>query len=350
MKNCHVWKWIYFVNIVLICIGFLAYLSPYTAPERSIAITILGLVFPIMFLLILGFGLLWLFVRPRRAIGSFVFILVSLVVFPQVFTFNVATLDLCDRPLTVVTYNMQFTSSVLSLNSVARTRGNVDMSHLVKEYMDVDVLCVQEMGERSKDFILDNIDALNYYNINGTTVAIFTPHEIVGQGRLDIGSNKANVGIWIDVLICGDTLRIYNTHMESNRSEIGTPVVIDQNIQEHIGIMEYVGILGNYKYFTTERCHQAKVIKNHANRSGKRYIVAGDTNDTPMSRIYNILSDGMTDTWIGYGSGFGSTHDSWIPGMRIDQILVDSHFRVCSYEVVPNDFSDHHLVKAVICL
>jgi vancomycin resistance protein VanJ len=109
---------------------------------------------------------------------------------------------------------------------------------------------------------------------------------------------------------------------------------------------------------------QAQVILNFV-KSKKDVIVAGDTNTTPMSDAYKIMTQVLEDSWKEAGFGFGHTFPgSNIPGssrpvmfgilspqwmVRIDYIFHTSQWQVRSARTAVFDgVSDHRGVIAVL--
>jgi endonuclease/exonuclease/phosphatase family metal-dependent hydrolase len=97
------------------------------------------------------------------------------------------------------------------------------------------------------------------------------------------------------------------------------------------------------------RYRQAQMISQWANRQPHPVILMGDFNDSPGSRVHDILTYPETDlhdTWELAGGGDGEksfTHHGFtgIPQKsRLDWILVDSNFQVRDARIIRDHFND----------
>ena len=71
---------------------------------------------------------------------------------------------------------------------------------------------------------------------------------------------------------------------------------------------------------------------------------ATDLNDTPVSYVYQVLSDNLQDSFCERGFGFDFTYAGKIPGLRIDYVFVDDHFKILDHQVPKLELSDHYPV------
>ena len=73
-----------YTNIAVVLLFLLACIAPYLDPKRWWFISLLGLGFPFMLIVVVSFFITWLLIKPRFALISFVAILAgipSIVVF-----------------------------------------------------------------------------------------------------------------------------------------------------------------------------------------------------------------------------------------------------------------------------
>ncbi|MGA0232338.1 MAG: endonuclease, partial [Saprospiraceae bacterium] len=63
-------KFIFLINILLVSLTVLAYLSPFVNPNLTWFFSFFGLGFPILLILNLGFILLWLMLKPKYVLLS----------------------------------------------------------------------------------------------------------------------------------------------------------------------------------------------------------------------------------------------------------------------------------------
>lgn len=91
----------------------------------------------------------------------------------------------------------------------------------------------------------------------------------------------------------------------------------------------------------TKQAEQAKLIKNHANKSNKKVIICGDFNSTPYSQPYRIFKKGLNDSYISNGNGFGATYTRLNYPLRLDYFLNDEQIKVLSHDNFDLNLSDY---------
>jgi endonuclease/exonuclease/phosphatase family metal-dependent hydrolase len=151
-------------------------------------------------------------------------------------------------------------------------------------------------------------------------------------------------GIFTDLSIGEDTLRVFNIHLASiylAREDYTTL----ENIagQQEIDINRSRYIVAKLMRAFRKRGGQVKQLLDFLASEEQVHpvIIAGDFNDTPTSYAYNKLSKGLQDAWTCSNWGPGATYNGPIPALRIDQILVDETLSVARTRVVNSRISDH---------
>ncbi len=123
-----------------------------------------------------------------------------------------------------------------------------------------------------------------------------------------------------------------------------------------------------YRSLQEKRRAQAQILADFASEIKEPIILAGDANDTSLSKTYRIIMHSpLKDAWYEAGFGLGHTFPgSDIPGSsrpqigpwyvpqwltRIDYVFVSPHWGVTSARVAPFDgVSDHRGVVAELVL
>ena len=206
--------------------------------------------------------------------------------------------------------------------------------------IDADILCFQEL-ERYNTF-----DASRYPyrafspEITGkSTQAIFSAYPIIRSGSIDF-PDTSNNAIFADVDVEGDTVRIYNVHLQSYRIQ-----------SERILYREYGGrFLRRFRTVAAQHVSQARQVKAHQQEAPFPTILCGDFNATPFSHAYRILSGGLEDTFGQAGSGVGATYSLRGLPFRIDYILTDPRMEVLHHKIFDIYLSDHRPVLATLRL
>lgn len=328
-------------NLVLLVFTVLACCAPYEAVQSTMIIPILGLTYPAFILTHAVFVILWVLMRSKWGILSLLAIVIGQVWNPQVLNLSFADDSIALGTISIANFNAQF---LMDINE------NELGSNAIKDMLDVDILCLQECNEDTKNDIRTHMSFPYGLDDDITTVSILSKYPILSHGQVGGPTNPVNVIWWANVLIGSDTIRVYSSHLESNRisGEIPLHVVIVE--EEEINLGAYFGILKHYSKFSKYRIRQAQEIQAHIANCPYPVIVCGDMNDSPMSRMYKILSSEMQDTWFAGGFGFRKTFDTWVPGMRIDHIFASEDWDISHYKVKPVSFSDHHIVRTALKL
>ena len=231
--------------------------------------------------------------------------------------------------VSVLTYNVREFKQPISTNPTQSAS-----TEIIKfiDSLNVDILVFQESSNtdwkkiKGYPFIF-----LGYrQGIEKSLLTIYSKYPIIKKGYLDFPDTKNNA-IYADIKIKHDTVRIYNSHLQS--------FVINQNIiANKYNDYNYLKHLNNT---ITKQIEQAKLIKNHAIKSSKKIIICGDFNATPYSATYRILKKGMKDSYICKGNGFGSTYAFLRYPLRLDYFLNDEQIDVINHDNFNLNLSDH---------
>lgn len=164
-------------------------------------------------------------------------------------------------------------------------------------------------------------------------------HAIAGQGEKNVN------GVWADVKVGRDTVRIFNLHLQStgitsdDRTDTLSPQIMDDTMAYTKLSKVAAKMLDNYR----ARAAQAKGVAEEIALSPYPVVVCGDFNDTPVSYTYHtILSEGLKDSFVERGRGTEYTFKGLYNLFRIDYILShEEHFDIKEYQSFDLDYSDH---------
>ena len=225
---------------------------------------------------------------------------------------------------------------------------------------DADIICIQEFFHGSEksfptvkpflekqkakhhhlDYVITKGDHKNF------GLATFSYYPIVNTGEIHFEPIHANSGIFTDVLFQGDTIRIFNIHLESVRFSKYDHQLISDYLDP--GSSQGSGsrvILSKLKNAFSKRSEQARIIADYIHRSPHPVIVCGDFNDTPASYSYKIIANQLNDSFLEIGHGVGSTYAGSLPFLRIDYILHSEQLEPFRFEIRKVNFSDHYPVS-----
>ena len=198
---------------------------------------------------------------------------------------------------------------------------------------DPSVICFQEfdvsMKKRFMSYPYVFISASD--NSKQAVQAIFSKFPIAAKGMLPF-PNSTNTAIFVDLKIKGDTVRLYNIHLQSLR-------VKPEASSLEAGTRER--LYKRLKVSFAKQQAQADIIATHKSDSPHKVIVAGDFNTNQFSSVYHTIKGALTDSFTSAGSGYGKTFDFKYFPMRIDFLLSDPSFEITYHKSFPLSLSDH---------
>ena len=209
-----------------------------------------------------------------------------------------------------------------------------------------DILCLQEVNDTIEAFIQAQFDFPYFHHSEKRTTAIFSKYPIEEKGEIDFGKT-INSSLWADVKLVNATVRIYSSHLESIKLRRESyEFLTEEGYESGQAVRSIRDATEKYLAKTTQRIIQARMIKEHQEKSQLSIIHCGDFNDPPMSYTYRVLKKGLTDSFLKSGSGLGTTWIGAIPLLRIDYILSSKEIENIGYICVKSDLSDHYPIKA----
>lgn len=225
------------------------------------------------------------------------------------------------------------------------------INHIVQDSSQIK--CIQEFSTNNRWPSLDikgQIESRGYYSfdyeLSGANfgdhspgMAIFSKYPIIDGGILSKESLGINAIIFADILIEGDTLRIYNVHLPSYRFD-----AIKTDSDYFQKAMSTIQQIRNVVHLHVE---QIEKLLLHASAINYPTIVLGDFNESPYSYTYGLLSR-MNNAFESDGSGFGFTMIRPPLYLRIDNIFYNDAIEMHSYKVDYSlQISDHYPMRGL---
>ena len=167
-------------------------------------------------------------------------------------------------------------------------------------------------------------------------MGIFSRYPIIASETITF-PNSINDGSYADIVYKGDTIRIFNLHMESLGITPGTGV-LRRSSSERL----YSKVTGAFK----KQEKQAETIRELIDASPYKTMLCGDFNNTQFSKAYHLIKGDMQDSFIEKGSGYGRTLNYFNIPLRIDFIMADQSFEVKEHKNYNFKYSDHYPVMA----
>lgn len=217
----------------------------------------------------------------------------------------------------------------------------------------VDIFCIQEYNEASGN--KKNSDSYKtyfpYMAVGRNDMAIYSRYPLEASEIIDFGRTN-NSGMWADVNINGQKIRIFNVHLETtgfNRTlrNIAKREVQGTNIENNAIIK---AIYGNYTRGMAVRAQQADQVAREIEHSDIPVIVCGDFNDVPYSYVYKTMLGELVDGFKECGKGFMYTMRGRKFKVRIDYIFHSEELKGETYYREKLNYSDHYPVFMKIAL
>ncbi len=351
------------LNLLAVISILCSYGAQYIDPRDSWIFALFGLLYPYILISNICFVVLWLFLKKKYSLISLIAILIG---WKQL---NAMIILPGESPVLLPGQNINLTTwNVHGFAGQMNVRGNVRPE--ITEYLsaeDPDLLCMQEVHIHEAEFTpvisrmarawgLPYFYKKDYYQVdqnNGFNgIATFSRYPIIRTGFIEHQPKKC-FGIYTDISLEKDTIRIFNIHLASLRlgqKDVDFYYQLKKTETENINIKAGLfSILKKLKHAFILRAAETDKLLEAIRLSPYPVLVCGDMNDSPFSYTYRQVTLSLTDAYREAGEGFfGSTYDGAMPNYRIDYILYDNHFKAFSYKKSDVNFSDHYPVSGLI--
>ncbi len=356
-------------NIAVVILFLLGCANAFLHPGKWWVISFLGLFFPLLLLLVLGFFVFWLFFSWRYSLISVLAMIIGWQNIHAFLAFNI-TKHLEQKPANafrILSWNVRSWDEFITKKAGASGHRDAMMQFIQQQ--NADVLCLQEFLEPhgfkqlepNISYIREQLHYPYYFfshdhlNNNGkieTGVIIFSRYPILDTIQIkynrDATTNVAESLIGVDLSINNKKIRVYTTHLQSVlfRSKDFRNVEIIRNVEEDSMIDASKSLLKKLRTAFRLRGDQADMVRKELDQSPYPEIICGDFNDVPNSYTYFHIRGDRQDAFIKKGFGIGRTYIHLSPTLRIDYIMADRQFTVLQCGRLRLPYSDHHPVIA----
>ena len=349
----------FYINILAGVALALSYLSTFISPAKIWILAFFGLAYPYILIANSVFMFYWMLRFKKEFLISFIAILIGINHLNDFIPLRLAretTIESDGKSPThikLLSYNVRLFNIYKWLSGPGT---NQDILNFIRSERP-DIICLQEFySSNRKDYQLEKIIKIFsetpchfiHYSFktgknSGYGIATFSRYPIVNQGTISFPKTP-NETIYTDIVISQDTIRIYNTHLQSVQLQRRNYDFLDTLKLKYDDeqLKEIKDISSRLKTAYIKRSAQVNAISSHVKSSAFPVIVCGDFNDTPVSYSYRIMRKGLKDAFISSGEGTGSTYRGIFPYFRIDYIFHDKHFKPLLFEKVESHLSDHY--------
>lgn len=356
-------------NLVVSCCMLLLYLLPSAHQTNFWFINLFALSLPFFILIQAGFLIFWLIVKPKLSIIPVVtFLLCSKLIISLVgFHFPEKDTSVNNSLLRVATWNSH-------LFNFFEYKGTLDEQMIQKaKDLHAGIFTTQEFVfsldtaspitlERVKKklgfkYVIAANDRAFGVHTNIRTInekyhpyclALFTNYPIIRWQKVQSQKDYNHTFLWADLLINGDTIRIFNIHLQSMHFAKNDYEFIDNINEQDLDVVQRNSrnLIRKMKVGYILRANQANDVKAEIEKSPYPVIVCGDMNDVPNSYAYQTISANLKDAHVEKGWAIGRTFRYLSPTLRIDYILHSKVLQLQQIHIDRTPLSDHSPVIA----
>ncbi|RYY12622.1 MAG: hypothetical protein EOO04_33305 [Chitinophagaceae bacterium] len=348
--------WINAAAAILLLISGYSYLLN---PAGYWYISFTGLIFPVIAGANFIMMIVWIFIRKKFAIISFLALVACIPSITKVLAlhpekkFHSAK---STNAIRIVSWNVGL-MNIMAKDTQTAIEKNLEILNALRT-SDADVLCLQEfLTNREPDGHYNFLDSIRrtmlypYYFfkidvdegffVSGTVVLSRLP--ITDSLALDFPGPFHGSVVKTGIRFGKDTIDIITSRLQSlnfKRDEYA----IFSNLKKARpdALKGSRTMLKKLRYAYGEREEQVKMITSLIEQSARPVIFTGDLNDVPASYAYHKIRGRMYDAWLKGGWGIGRTFRRISPTLRIDYIFSDRHLRPVQTKRLLTTGSDHY--------
>lgn len=251
-------------------------------------------------------------------------------------------LDFILIAITILTWNTG------RMGNFQKPEKNEVLQYLVSQ--DADVICLQEVDvykdakyltlpdvkqTLGKKYPYSYLDFSVYDKRHQYGTMVWSKYPLIHKQSIRYETH-GNLSNRCDIIVHGDTIRLFNNHLESYKLTSSDLNALEQ-------------IWAKWERAIPLRNKQAQVVRAEIEASPYPVIVVGDFNSVPLSFAYWHISSGLHDAWTEtHAWEWGATYTYKGLGMRIDYILSSDPLQPVHCEVKKASGSDHWPVKATL--
>lgn len=316
-------------------LSFLYLSIPFTWVFNSIAIVVYGSM------------------RSRLVLIPILFMVISLPQARETFAINLNKLSPQDSALKVVSYNVG-AFNYLRFHSIMDTVASKESIDWLANNIQADIICLQEFyndDAGSAEQSLEKLDStgVDYFYTNPIKIGnhngyfgliTFSRYPIINGGALIFGDTGLNRGVFTDIKVNDDTLRVINIHMKSMTIRIDSSTSLSEPTTILANALK---IKDKLKMGFDNRNQEIEVIADFIDNSPYKVILCGDFNETPYSYVYRHLRNRLHNAFEEAGNGFGFTYNRFPYFIRIDNQFYDKKLKAVYFTVHDNENHSDHL-------
>lgn len=325
-------KLIAVINSLVAMLLLISFSSYYIAPNTLPPLSLSSLAIPLLIIINLLFIVYWVVKLKMSFLISTVVLLIGFQFVTKFYSFEGKKV-LLNNDVKIMSYNVRMFNVYKSIED-----GNIPQS--IYEFVNTknpDILCLQEFSKSENLGFKYDYQFVKVNPQENFGQAIFSKYKIINSGSLNFPKSNNNA-IFADIIKNNDTIRIYNVHLETLKTNPKEEIFSTENSEKL-----RIRLQNSFK----KQNNQVKLIVEHQTNLNHKSIICGDFNNTAFSWAYHQLKEGKNDAFEVAGKGFGKTYNYPFP-FRIDFILVDEKIEINNFRTYNVEYSDHFPIMARI--
>ena len=320
-------------NVATILLMALAGYADRINPVEHPLLSCMGMTFPIFLIANLLFIFFWLTFKWRKLwipIVGYIIVYGPLTLYMPL---HLAQEEPKEGTIKIISYN------VCTYGGNYKYEQGFETVYDYLKLQDADIVCLQEDVDTWRRYVMQRYKKIYEYNdtvifnpqdasING--VGIHTRFPIIKKERI-LYDSHANGSVAYYLKVNKDTIIVINNHLEgthlSNEERDRYKQIIAGKMEKDTAKAETIYLFEKLGKYAAKRAPEAEAVHAYV-EAHKKYpiIVCGDFNDNPISYSHRTIAKGLTDCYEATGKGIGLSYNQKGFYVRIDNILVSSHF------------------------
>ncbi len=323
-------KLIAVINSLVATLLLISFSGYYIAPNTFPLLSLSSLIIPLLIITNLLFIVYWGVKLKKSFLISTVVLLIGFQHVTKFYSFEGKKI-LLNNDVKIMSYNVRMFNIYKSIE-------NENIPQNIYEFVNTknpDILCLQEFSKSENLGFKYNYQFIKVNPKENFGQAIFSKYRIINSGSLNFPKSNNNA-IYADIIKNNDTVRIYNVHLETLRTNPKEETFSTENSEKL-----RIRLQNAFK----KQNNQVNLIVEHQANLKHKSIICGDFNNTAFSWAYHQLKEGKNDAFEVAGNGFGKTYNFTFP-YRIDFILVDEKIEINNFKTYTVEYSDHFPIMA----
>lgn len=340
---------IFLLNVLLGMVTLLSFLTPFINPKFYWVFSIIGVFFPVYMILHVLFLGFWLFIEWKKSIVSLLCLIFGFQHLQNYVGFR-SQLPVVDKENTIeiASCNISYGYYLIEKDKVDKKENLLLVQEELEKLKEADIICFQEVGGYIFETIKKSFPKHKIYKTQ-KGVVILSRFPFGEKGIIDFGS-ITNSCIWADIKMAGETVRVYNFHLQSNKVSKDADDMVEnfQTKDSKKWYQDIKGMLRKYRNTNISRAQQIDKIMEHVKNCPHPFLIGTDMNDVPVSYIYRRVSSYAKDSFSEKGEGLGTTYRGNIPLLRIDYLFYSDPFQCVQFQKTAMTATDHFAIRSTL--